>query len=125
MDDNISSNSLTKSTRELIGTVLSEAKGKFNGDKECVKGVQRAFKETVMPGHRRHSELRELLDRHKAVKPKRKSKEHDPKRHYCRYGCGESWADKNAKGLKQHHKKANIVDTIMMTMSPSIVDMCS
>lgn len=97
----VNHNSLTANTRKEISKVLAETMKIFNSDPNAAKGIKNAFRETVMPGNKRHSELRALLEQGRLVPacdpppPKRA-------RHFCSK-CGESWASKSQKGAKNHY----------------------
>jgi hypothetical protein len=74
--------------------------------KKYREGIKKAFRETILPGYKPHSELREILEvAHELAPAPKESKEHDPSRNYCPLGCGESWKSKYAKGLTKHSKE--------------------
>ena len=90
--------SLNEEAKKDISKVLHEAQARFN-EPELAEGIRKAFRETVLPGHKRHRELAESL--RAALPIAAKAAQNPKKRHFCQHGCGESWAQKG-KGFKTH-----------------------
>ena len=106
--------SLNDDAKNFISSILSTVRKKMNTTKKLKDGIIQAFNETLFSPDDFHSELKKYLEAVQDVVPD-KNPGAGKSRHFCPYGCGESWARKTKKAEKAHERDCWYRRTMLMS----------